>query len=100
MNRFSEIKTILYKEVDVSIAVTPNPATYQATILIESSANAGAVIRITDMQGKVVLEKGKRISRGTNPIMIELDNIFLNGMYLVRVTVGDEVVDKKLIVKK
>ncbi len=100
MNRFSEIKTILYKEVDLSIVVTPNPATYQATILIESSANAEAVIRITDMQGKVVLIKTKRISRGINPIMIELASNFLNGMYLVRVTVGDHVVDTKLIVKK
>ncbi len=100
MNRFSEIKTILYKEFAVSIAITPNPAIDRIKLNITTSAPTEAVIQITDMQGRLVLSTIKNITLGATETELLLPAGINSGMYMVRIKAGDEVIHKKLIVNK
>ncbi|OSZ73718.1 hypothetical protein CAP36_17075 [Chitinophagaceae bacterium IBVUCB2] len=100
MKRFSEIKTISYKELAISIAITPNPAIDRIKLNITTSAQTEAVIQITDMQGRLILSTAKNITLGLSETEIILPAGINSGVYMVRIKAGDEVIRQKLIVNK
>ena len=62
--------------------------------------NAPAQIRIFDTQGREVSLQKITLTRGTNTIDLGLRQDWPRGMYVVQVTSGDELVSKKLVLRK
>jgi len=100
MKRFSEIKTISYKGLTISIAITPNPAIDRIKLNITTSAPTEAVFQITDMQGRLLLSTVKSFALGLTETELLLPAGINNGIYIVRIKAGEEVIHQKLIVNK
>jgi hypothetical protein len=86
-NRFSLVFTKRYVEqpiVQTSIKMYPNPANKQVTLLLPQSADISYQIKVSDMAGKIVLQK--RTAGGVQQLRI--DNLTA-GSYFV------EIVDSK-----
>lgn len=95
--------------LSVSSSVFPNPATNQITLQLElqksgvlySEANSeNAEITITNILGKTVFEKTSPFINGSLHEEIFLDNNFTQGMYLVKVSSGQQHWEKPLMVVK
>lgn len=79
-----------------ALAMYPNPATDKVTIELNEDLNDNTVIRILDMQGRVVLEK--HLSEQGNSTSIEIG--FLKpGQYMVRTIAGNDTETGKLIIR-
>ncbi len=100
MNRYSSVKQISFNGFDINLTVAPNPAKYQTTLFIESTAASEATISVMNIQGKIIFSSTQRINSGTNSIGLALPAATVNGMYIVRLSVGDQVIHKKLVVNK
>ena len=86
--------------VKFSIQLSPNPVVESTSLIISSPKNQRAKFDVYDLNGKVVSLKETLLIRGTNKFnfMDEIvDGPLLPGLYLVRVRVGDESYNYKLI---
>ncbi|MFG6686780.1 Ig-like domain-containing protein [Mariniflexile sp. HNIBRBA6329] len=77
----------------LSLKVFPNPASKSFTITLKDANNAN--IAISDMLGKMIYKN--TVDNGK--ISIENDGQFKSGMYLVRVTSGNQAYYTKFIIK-
>lgn len=79
-----------------TLTMYPNPAVDKVTIDLNEDMNEKTVVRILDMQGRVVLEK--HVSEQGNSTSIEIG--FLKpGQYMVRTIAGNNTETGKLIIR-
>ncbi len=79
--------------------VFPNPASQQATISIGVLEDTQCRIDLLDIQGKLVMQKEWLLIRGTNDILLDLNNLS-PGMYWVKsIQSNGTTLSKKLIVE-
>jgi len=98
---YSHIETTRITDLSNSVTVFPNPAVHRASILINSDVNnSPAQIRIFDTRGREVSSQKIMLTRGTNTIDLGLRQDWPPGMYVVQLTTGDELVNKKLVLRK
>ncbi|MBL0103441.1 MAG: T9SS type A sorting domain-containing protein [Bacteroidetes bacterium] len=71
--------------VSKALEVYPNPASKSFTIQLQSEFASKVRIRLTDITGKVVLEKNETIAAGENTIAVHSENL-TNGIYILEVT--------------
>jgi hypothetical protein len=89
---FVATETVLSPEWSVS----PNPATSMLTISMPDAwKNKEKVIQLTDIAGRILLEK-REITEGG---VFAVDNIS-NGLYLMKITVDNQVFTKKIVIFK
>ncbi|MGM0566323.1 MAG: T9SS type A sorting domain-containing protein [Bacteroidota bacterium] len=79
-----------------TLAMYPNPAVDKVTIELNEEMNDKTVIRILDMQGRVVLEKQASAQGKTASVEI---GFLKPGQYMVRTTAGNQTETGKLIVR-
>lgn len=77
------------------VSIYPNPATNKLTISLANGYNNAAVYKIMNVSGQVVAE-GRFLSNNQKE-EINLSS-FVDGIYNVQITVGDNVINKKVIV--
>ncbi len=79
----SQLTSIREKGVTEKISIYPNPAHTQLKVKLQDSKDAITQVQVTDMSGKLVLEKS---SAGTitNQMYLNTENI-PSGLYLVRI---------------
>ena len=76
------------------IAVSPNPFNDVLSINIEDNEEQAGHYALYDIQGRLVIEQAEEI----NPNYIELVTTNLeNGIYILKVTLGDKTVTRKLV---
>jgi hypothetical protein len=81
------------------VEVMPVPATSYFNVNIFSSSNTEATVELVDAQGKVVERKKQLVRTGSNVIgFVDVDR-YGAGVYNVRVSVGGEVYNRRLIIK-
>lgn len=81
------------------VALVPNPATNTTTILLDAKANiAQSTIMITDISGRVLMQRNQAIQKGLQQIKLNIAN-YPSGMYFVSITADGYKTALKLIVK-
>lgn len=59
----------------LKVVVYPNPTTDRATVTVQSKVKEAAVLRVVNLQGKVVMEKAVEMTVGENNFDINLGNM-------------------------
>jgi len=80
-------------------AVYPNPAQNQVNIDLNMEQKENVKVSIVNAMGQVVLSKDYAQLNGVNTLNIALDNLS-NGIYFVRIVVGDKVYTKPVQITK
>lgn len=87
------------KHISLSVSPSPSPVRHgRAVVWISSNISDEAVLRVTDMLGKLVHEERTRVDAGGNPVYLEIGS-YTSGMYIVTVTVAGERAWTKLLVR-
>ncbi|MCX6317470.1 MAG: T9SS type A sorting domain-containing protein [Bacteroidetes bacterium] len=100
MNRVSNINKISYNEFLASLSISPNPAREQTKLTIDVNEEADGLIQVFNMQGKEVITQKRKLRSGSNIIDLPLATSLGAGMYTVRVTTGEKVLNQKLIINR
>ena len=86
----------LVKHYDFSIF--PNPAYNMAYVSLTTESDENATISIVNTMGQVISESNVQLESGSNAIPLNLNDL-ANGVYLVRVQIGNSVITQKLSVR-
>ncbi len=96
---------ILYTEIkrvdfggDMSMQISPNPATKTATLSIQSSLAGNAFITLIDYWGRVVHQQNAALIKGENEIYLPIIEKLGSGLYRVRLILNNQVLSKSLVV--
>jgi hypothetical protein len=84
--------------VPLTLELSPNPARGTVNLLLEAPKEGDYNIQFNDILGKEVLLQKMHLAAGETPLSISIDKL-PRGLYTVRVSVGDEMVVKKLVVE-
>ncbi len=95
----SEIRTLTFKKGIQQIGLSPNPAADKAVMSVIVSLDAPAAILVTDISGKIVYKQSAFLRNGVNNIDLPVVKQLGSGTYFVQVTVNDERLTKKLVIK-
>lgn len=95
---FSDLVGVVENTLSSNMIIYPNPASDFAQLKIESVENEVLVVRIFDINGRLITEKNYGVMQGEVllPIMTSLMN---SGVYLVQVSVGDSQQMQRLVVE-
>jgi hypothetical protein len=74
----------LKDNTSLKVVVYPNPTSDRATVSVQSKVKETAVLRVVNLQGKVVMEKSVEIVVGENNYEIGLGNL-TKGYYFATV---------------
>ncbi|MES2702563.1 MAG: M4 family metallopeptidase [Bacteroidota bacterium] len=75
---------------NISVIPNPNRGTFVISGKLGTTANNDAVITVTNMLGQVVYKGNAIVSNGMINETVTLDASLANGMYLLKITAGDE----------
>jgi hypothetical protein len=94
-NRFdySATRTALFT-ADFEVLITPNPVTDFIQLYISKTSNKAALISITDMQGKTMLQ----LTSAESTIQIPVSR-FAKGMYTIKIQEEGAVISKQLLIQ-
>lgn len=96
----SEVSLDLVSSGIVSSNIYPNPAKDNTNLVISMSENSSAVITVTDILGREVINLGNRsLGVGENNIEINTSSLS-NGTYLVRIASENGISTKKFNISK
>jgi len=83
----------------INISVYPNPAKEFININMTSANNSNAIIRLTDISGKLVLSETKSLSEGNNSMIINTCDLN-SGLYILKIQNGNEILNEKILINK
>ena len=98
--RYSDIKTITIEEGIEQMIISPNPATDNINISINSYSNEQVTIIISTIDGKTVHTQRALVKKGINNLGIPINKKMSSGSYLVRIEMNEQVFTQKLIINK
>ncbi|HEY6504345.1 MAG TPA: GEVED domain-containing protein, partial [Chitinophagaceae bacterium] len=99
--RFSNIRAVKITDFSASVLMFPNPATDRTAITINGvTEQQTAHIRVMDANNNSIMYKKATVSAGTNTIELPFLNSMPPGIYIVQVSMGTRVVNKKLILRR
>jgi hypothetical protein len=77
----------------------PNPATDQINIQFDADRSLEATVLMMDLTGRVVLQTNVSATEGQNRITVPVSTL-TNGLYLLTVKAGDEVITVKMVLSR
>lgn len=98
--QYSNILVIRKQLNKTGLTIAPNPAKDNVSISFFAEKESVITIRLIDDNGKLVLLKDQKVSKGTNTIPLTGLDKYSNGLYVIQVYINDEVVSQKLILMK
>jgi hypothetical protein len=81
----------------IDFALYPNPAREMIFLRIPATQRQDAIIRVIDLQGKVILQRNALLSDGNNTLTLTLPAECTSGLYVVTVETGEMVGYKQLV---
>jgi hypothetical protein len=81
----SNVVVLTRDELLPFLSVSPNPVTDLATLKFFSSGNSDAIIKVMDIQGKVIRIINSSVSEGLNNITLDLSNLAA-GSYSIQIS--------------
>ena len=101
VTKYSVIRTVTINNGDADVRITPNPASDKTMIYVfNPGAQTTTQIRIISMKGEQLYSQQVMLRSGENPISLPLQEKWPVGMYMVQVQTGDEITNKKLLIKR
>jgi hypothetical protein len=97
--KYSDTRTIIFKGIE-EFSISPNPAASNATVYINSLVNTTGTLRLSNINGQVILDEAHKIRKGANTIDLSAAGRMPGGIYIVQLRVNDEVFTQKLIIIK
>ena len=85
--------------LDGKVSIYPNPADQVVYIRLKDKQSLFAKLSVTDLVGKTVLEKEIQLDPGNKIITIDVAGM-RNGIYLLRLADQQDVMTRKLIIKR
>jgi hypothetical protein len=95
----SDMKKIVIQNI-TQINFSPNPASNYLNITIQSDATSNAKILLTDMSGRIVVEKNIVVQQGNNQINMPFNKSLAPGIYNASVLMNNEMIKQKIVVAK
>jgi hypothetical protein len=83
---------------DKNIAVAPNPTTGASYVAIQGASGKTATVSVTDVTGKVIYNTQQTLTGSINRIEIPASAVAVKGIYMVRVSTGEQSHTEKLVV--
>ncbi|HEY4149969.1 MAG TPA: T9SS type A sorting domain-containing protein [Chitinophagaceae bacterium] len=80
-----------------SMSIFPNPASSQFTITLKNSSSQAYVVSLIDLSGKQVFTTGA--AAGNNQLHVVLNGKIIPGVYIVKLTSGNETLFSKIIIR-
>lgn len=81
------------------VSLFPNPASDEISIELNTTENAVVEFTLVDLTGQTVVNRNLNFAAGTNKHTIQLNNVS-NGIYMVKLSKGNEVYTNKLIINQ
>ncbi len=100
MNRFSAVRKVFIKDIATTLSVSPNPAKENISVKFELPATADVVVSVLNQQGAVVISRPNKGLAGWNKIDFNLPAQLSQGIYVVKVTIGELNISKNIIIRK
>jgi hypothetical protein len=98
--QYSNILVIRKQQSNTSLSIMPNPAQDHVAISFFAEKEMEIMIRLVDKEGKTVLRKNQKVSRGSNTLQLTGLSKYSNGIYALQLFVNEEVVAQKLVLLK
>jgi hypothetical protein len=97
--KHSAVRTIT-RDKKMDMVIAPNPAKIKTTIRLESSETGTADIRLLSIKGELIDNRTYRVVRGSNTLELVFPSHISAGTYFVRAIMGQEEINKQLIITK
>ncbi len=81
------------------ITLYPNPAKDFVQLQVKTTKEEKTDVKVLDISGKTVLTQQSRLVNGVTNISINNINTLTKGVYLIQLTVNNELVTKKLVIE-
>lgn len=93
------LSVIEQNSLENSVAVYPNPFSDKAFVLVNTSGNQKPGIDIYNLAGSKITFLDKPITESTNSFIYEIsaNDILESGMYIIRITIGSEIIYRKIV---
>ncbi len=97
---YSEVVAADFDNV-AAVNVYPNPIKHNRFFIdLENQQSGKAMVEFIALDGRIVNHFGFETTRGSQTIGMDLPGSLVNGIYLIRVSKGDTVQTKKVILKR
>lgn len=97
--RYSEVRSVTIKD-QVQVLLAPNPTRSATSLSIVTDRATTGEVRITGIQGNEVSTHKVKLIAGKNNVPLNVDAKLPAGTYMVRVSIDDVIVNKKLVITK
>jgi hypothetical protein len=95
--RYSGLITIRTNTNGFNVTVSPNPFTDHVAVTIESTADEVVHLRLFNSEGKVVWQKSKSVSAGTNVQYVNDFQLLAPGIYYMKINRTNSSAEVKLL---
>jgi hypothetical protein len=85
---------------NLTASLMPNPALDEVWVSFTSPAEADAILRLFDMNGRLIQLQKLTAAAGPNRYRIDLSGITRGGVYTVHLLVGDQIAMARLVIQK
>lgn len=99
-DRLSPVKRIVINDFESAITISPNPAKDQLKIQFESAIAENIELVILSIEGNTVFRRKEKVYAGINNLSIQLPAFLNTGTYIARMTIGNTVINKKIIITR
>ena len=100
MNRFSAIRKVSLSNNTLTLKLSPNPASAHTMVNLESLNKGEATVQVMNMLGKNILSKSFQVKEGANKFELALPSSMATGSYVLRIVMGEEMIQEKLIINR
>ena len=78
----------------------PNPVRAEAVLNVQSTAKGVADIHVFNAEGKLVLNQTANLSDGASQLTLSNSYQLKNGIYLVQVMIGGNILNTRMVVSR
>jgi hypothetical protein len=100
IHKFSAVREVFIDADMTDFTLVPNPAKDFALVKIFSSTKEKAIIRMSDMSGKIIYSEVMNLVPGENEIGLSIADELPSGVYVVQLVKGELIINRKLVVNK
>lgn len=99
-DKYSKIKSVKKTDISDIVIVKPNPATTNFTVDINSIRNTQAKISVYADNGTEIFRSSVLLINGANSISVPVKPDWKPGNYIVRVTIDEEIITRKIVIQR
>lgn len=96
-NTLSNVVAVGFNDkVETVVNIMPNPFEDNMTVSFNSNTGATVMLKVTDMNGRVVIDKGIQAVAGSNSVGVDVTDLS-SGIYFIQLNFGNEISVNKIV---